>query len=70
MDIKTIQPQGGERLTYSVIETARLLGVSKQAVYRAAKEGRLPSVKLGDRVLVPRLALEQYLLANRAVWLH
>lgn len=41
------------RVAYSPTETARLLGVSRGFVYRALREGTIPSTRLGDRILVP-----------------
>ncbi len=46
-----------ERLTLSVEEAARLLGVGRGAAYEAARRGELPSVRLGRRILIPRHAL-------------
>jgi excisionase family DNA binding protein len=46
-----------ERLTYSIPEAARQLGIGINSAYAAAKNGTLPVVKIGDRLLVPRAAL-------------
>jgi excisionase family DNA binding protein len=51
------------RLTYTVEEAAELLGVSRGSAYQAAREGQLPTLRLGRRLLVPRDALEQMLTA-------
>lgn len=50
-----------ERVTYTVPEAARRLGVGRNAAYSAVKRGELPAVKIGDRVLIPRVALEAWL---------
>jgi excisionase family DNA binding protein len=50
-----------ERLTVSVPEAARLLGVSRMTAYSAVREGTIPSLRIGRRVLVPRAALDQLL---------
>ena len=50
-----------ERLTYTVEEAAELLGVSRGSAYLAAREGELPTLRLGRRLLVPRRALEEML---------
>ena len=52
-----------ERLTLTIEETARLLRVSRGTAYQAAREGQLPTVRLGRRLLVPRHALERMLTA-------
>ena len=47
-------------LLISVPETARLLGIGRNLAYQLVREGRLPHVRLGRRVLVPRWCLEQW----------
>jgi excisionase family DNA binding protein len=54
---KAIDP--GQRLTWSIEEAAELLGVSRAVAYLYAKDGTLPTIKLGGRILVPKLALER-----------
>jgi excisionase family DNA binding protein len=49
-----------ERLTYSIDETARLLGVSRDAVKAAIRRRELPARKLGKRVLVSRAAVDAF----------
>ena len=44
-----------------VRETAKLLGVSPGTVYKMAREGELPSVRLGRRVLIHRQRLYEQL---------
>jgi len=50
-----------ERLTLTVEETAKLLGIGRQLAYEMVKTGDIPSIRLGKRVLVPRRALEKLL---------
>lgn len=54
---------GDERLTYSVPETAKVLGIGRNLCYDRVKTGEIPVLKFGRRLLVPRAALEK-LLAN------
>ena len=54
-----------ERLTITVPEAAQLLGVSRMTAYTAVREGSIPSVRIGRRLLVPRAALERFLAAAR-----
>jgi excisionase family DNA binding protein len=54
-----------ERLTFTVDETAAILGLSRNLTYAGVASGAIPSVKVGRRILVPRLALER-LLASAA----
>jgi excisionase family DNA binding protein len=51
-------------LTVSVEEAARMLGISRGAAYTHARDGSLPTVRLGRRLLVPRSALEKLLITN------
>jgi len=52
-----------EKLTYSVDEVAKLLGISRNSAFSAVQSGEIPSIRIGHRRLVPRLALERKLLA-------
>jgi excisionase family DNA binding protein len=50
-----------ERLTYTLTEAARRLGISRALAYEAANRGELPVCPIGRRVLVPRAALARLL---------
>jgi excisionase family DNA binding protein len=50
-----------ERWTLTVTEAAVLLGVGRNTCYAAIARGELPAVRLGRRLLVPRIALEKLL---------
>ena len=50
-----------ERETLNLPELAVRLGVSRTSIYRWAKDGTLPTIRLGRRLLVPRAALEELL---------
>jgi len=52
-----------DRLTFTVDETRRKLGLSRGLIYQAIREGQIPSLRIGRRILIPRAALEK-LLAN------
>ena len=49
-----------ERLTLTVAEAARLLGISRGACYEAIRVGQVPSIRIGRRVLVPRARFEAF----------
>jgi hypothetical protein len=50
--------------TLSVPEAGRLyFGLGRNASYSAAKNGQLPAIRIGGRIRVPVVALEQLLLA-------
>ena len=47
------------RLTYTVEEAAKALGISRGLAYEMVREGRLPALRLGQRrLIIPRVALE------------
>jgi excisionase family DNA binding protein len=50
-----------ERKTYDIGEAGRLLGIGRNQAYEAARRGDIPSIKIGKRVLVPKLALDRLL---------
>lgn len=50
-----------KRLCITVPEAAEMLGLSKNFVYQLVREGKLPSIRFGKRILIPRVALEKML---------
>lgn len=46
-----------EKLTLSVNEAARLLGIGRGSYYEAIKRNEVPYIRVGKRLLVPRAAL-------------
>jgi excisionase family DNA binding protein len=46
-----------ERQTYTVPEVARMLGICRVTAYARAKDGTIPTIRLGHRVLVPKSAV-------------
>jgi excisionase family DNA binding protein len=52
------------RLPDSMEETSGLLGISRSLGYKLPAQGRLPTVRLGRRVVVPRAALERLLAGD------
>jgi len=47
--------------TYRIEEAAKVLGISRNKCYEAAKSGEVPTVRIGKRLLVPKIALEKLL---------
>jgi excisionase family DNA binding protein len=47
-------------LLLPVREVAQLLGLSERSVMRLEKRGELQAVRIGTRVLYPRIAVEQF----------
>jgi excisionase family DNA binding protein len=50
-----------EKLTITVPEAGRLLGIGQNSAYAAAAKGEIPTLRIGGRLLVPRAALERLL---------
>ena len=50
-----------ERATMTIPEAAVYLGISRNSAYKAAREGGIPSVRVGNRLIVPKAALEKLL---------
>ena len=50
-----------EKLTISIKDCAKLLGIGRTAAYQAVQSGQIPSLKIGRRRLVPKSALERLL---------
>jgi excisionase family DNA binding protein len=50
-----------ERVVYTVAEAGRLLGLSRNASYEAAKRGDIPTLRIGRRLLVPKAPFHRML---------
>ena len=50
-----------EKLTISIEEAGRILGLSRNSAYAAAARGELPILKFGRRLVVPQAALQRLL---------
>jgi len=54
---QTLQKDTNDSLVLTVGETARLLRLSKTTVYDQIRQGSIPSIRMGKRILIPRAAL-------------
>ena len=52
--------QSDGRLMYRVSEAAEMLGIGRTNVYELMNEGRVRSVRIGHRRLIPRVSLEAF----------
>jgi excisionase family DNA binding protein len=59
-------PQAPQRLTYTVEEASKLLGIGRNSGYERARSGELPTIKMGRRLLVPCAALDRVLRGGNA----
>ena len=48
-----------QRLTYTVSETAVILGISRTSAYECVHRGEIASVALGRRLLIPHTAIDK-----------
>lgn len=53
--------QTTKKLTVTVQEAARMLGIGRATAYAGVRTGVIPSIRVGKRLLVPKLALERML---------
>ena len=50
-----------EKSVMTIIEAAQVLGISKGSAYEAARSGQIPTIRIGRRLIVPRVAFERML---------
>ena len=50
-----------KRETYTVEEVAEILGIGRGKCYQAVRDKEIPSLKIGRRYVIPRMALEEML---------
>ena len=50
-----------DRLTLTVREVARMLGIGHDLAYQCVKDGTIPAVTLGRRIVIPRGRFERWL---------
>ena len=58
------QPEA--RLVLTVTETADALGISRALAYELVRRGELPSIRLGRRIVVPKVQLHRLVLPDDA----
>jgi excisionase family DNA binding protein len=50
---------------YSVVDTAKLIGVSQSQIYELFDTGDLAHLKIGARTLIERTEIDRFLAAHR-----
>lgn len=53
-----------DKLTLSVEECAKLLGIGRNSAYEAVARGEIPVIRVGKRLLVPKAQLEKLLFGE------
>ena len=56
-DYQTVNRGSNDSLVLTAGETARLLRLSKTTVYDQIRQGSIPSIRIGKRILIPKAAL-------------
>lgn len=50
-----------EKRSYSVVEAADILGVSKRSIYNLCSQGAFKSVRVGKKLRISRKSLDEWL---------
>ena len=50
-----------EKKVLTIMEAAEELGISKGSAYEAARTGAIPTIRIGKRLIVPRVAFDKML---------
>lgn len=56
-----------ERVTLTVLEVAKALGINRNVAYDSVRRGEIPSIRVGRRLLVPKIAFDQLLASAKIV---
>lgn len=51
--------QSDDKLTLTVEEAGKMLGISRATAYQLANQGKLPVIRLGRRLLISKAGLER-----------
>ncbi len=58
---QAVKETSSERLTYTVPEVARLLGINVITAYELARRKNFPSCLIGRRIVITKAAFERWL---------
>ena len=56
-EYQTVEKDSNDSLVLTAGETAKILRLSKTTVYDQIRQGSIPSIRMGKRILIPRVAL-------------
>jgi excisionase family DNA binding protein len=57
-------PTADEQPTMTVEDAGEALGISRGSAYEAAKNGQIPTIRIGRRLVVPTAALRRMLMLD------
>ena len=52
------------RQTVTVTECSQILGIARGKCYEACRTGRIPNLRFGKRIVIPKAALKKMLLID------
>lgn len=55
-----------EKKVLTPADVAKAMGVNRKTIYNELKKGSIPSVRCGDKFLIPIAAFNKYLEGNQA----
>ena len=58
-------PKDDTRLGFSIPEVAKMIGLNRDTAYDRARDGEIPTRKIGGRLIVPRWWLESFATPDR-----
>jgi len=50
-----------KKLTITVEDAAKALGVNRNTAYTAIREGQIPTIRIGRRILISKVAFDRWL---------
>jgi excisionase family DNA binding protein len=56
-----VLPKPEHKPTLTIEEAAKVLGLGRSTAYRYARQGLIPSIRIGSQVRVPNAALREFL---------
>jgi excisionase family DNA binding protein len=54
------QTKHHDRKTYTPDDLAQILGIARNSVYAALRNGGIPNVRIGRRFVIPKAAIESW----------
>ena len=64
--MSTKKSEEEQRRVFTIPEVARIFGINRNLAYELARTGQFPILRLGKRIVVPKIALDQ-MLSNAGV---
>jgi excisionase family DNA binding protein len=55
--MSSVVDQQQEKLALTVVEAAKILGISRGSTYNAVRRGQIPNIRIGRRIVIPRASL-------------